>query len=997
MAAALFAGGGLVVKRKLESFRATIQEKTLSRTGAKVSAGSVRINGLRGFRIDAFEASVEPPNGPEVALCAPTVYVDIDIIDLLHGDVTIDRVRMDNANLRFTRRLHRPWLFTNRSDRVQNDLFKLPPNGRPFRVLGHDCTLEVTNVVGTTSLRMTPFAFDIVRLEDSNELSAKLSGQLGGHRQKTVEADLRFVSLEDFFMSLESDMISAEDVNVFLPASQRVVESGVISPEIRVRGRPSGAIAISFEASFQNVAIREQQEFIRPTSGTFTAHAVYEQAEHTLRFTTARAVSDQLDGALQGSVSFAQELPSFDLELEVTRMPVNEIVAQFLGRLGDARLRGSSIDEYATIEATVEEPFKMGLTLKGSTEEYTVAPSGQAAGATVLFVPKHDKFPRADLRFERLDVRWNPETKSVEGSLNLCEGHIIHEASGFEATRVSGILNLDRHKINIEPLSARVASHCLVGYGAFDLATRQAEITVSGTLAGIENTRLGTGIRNTELSGEADFRCNASLSENLCKFDGEVDLTAAQVDYSWWFRKPSGVGARALFNGEMVPGEKMTVEADGELAETGFHATMNMVYDATRKRKWRLMSSTAYSEGIELVTVGKCLRIPYHVSGGTGTGGRYTWTRTSPRGNQWSAELECTIDELRALPDGGEFPMYCKGLDVDVTVTRGPKSTGVMTLTAESASMPPLGRAVWFVPMRARVASDSELMSKHPPVDRDWTYVLRAESIELPPWKGTTFTGEAYCTWETAGLKGYRAEIDGGLMEGTYRADRIQNLYHTTANWTNVPAVYFLDHLGYPRLLDGRISGAVDYSVDRDDPGTLRGKGQFEIVDGKLSADYVFAQLKGDPETLPPSLGFSRLSADVEFQGDLVKTPRLELASEGMQVEGKGQFVREGDMNYQIKVAIAPETAEKIPALAENFNLKGHQLAQRDIELAFRVSGPTLNPHGELEELPPPSVTLVSGALEVTSEALKVIDTPRKILLGLLRIGGGLVGATKPP
>jgi hypothetical protein len=56
------------------------------------------------------------------------------------------------------------------------------------------------------------------------------------------------------------------------------------------------------------------------------------------------------------------------------------------------------------------------------------------------------------------------------------------------------------------------------------------------------------------------------------------------------------------------------------------------------------------------------------------------------------------------------------------------------------------------------------------------------------------------------------------------------------------------------------------------------------------------------------------------------------------------------------------------------------------------VQGPLFNPQGELTEAPGLGVTLVSSALELTNDAMRVIDIPRKVLLDLLRIGGGIVG-----
>ena len=147
--------------------------------------------------------------------------------------------------------------------------------------------------------------------------------------------------------------------------------------------------------------------------------------------------------------------------------------------------------------------------------------------------------------------------------------------------------------------------------------------------------------------------------------------------------------------------------------------------------------------------------------------------------------------------------------------------------------------------------------------------------------------------------------------------------------------------------------------------------------------------------SLPPSLNFSRLNAQLSFNGDTVRTPTLLLESQGITIRGKGQFIKDGDMDYELQVAISPDVAQKIPLLRDSFNVGGHKLTQNDIELTFHVNGPTFNPSSAVAELPPVGVTLVSGAVEVTSDAIKVIDIPRQILVDLFKIGGGIVGVGK--
>jgi hypothetical protein len=233
-------------------------------------------------------------------------------------------------------------------------------------------------------------------------------------------------------------------------------------------------------------------------------------------------------------------------------------------------------------------------------------------------------------------------------------------------------------------------------------------------------------------------------------------------------------------------------------------------------------------------------------------------------------------------------------------------------------------------------------------------------------------------------------------MKGTYHSVRAENTYKTTVQWESVPIHYFLEHLGFQDILTGTTDGSIQYGVDKDDPSTLTGKGKFAIRDGQFSADFLYTLLGGDGDglaNLPPRLEFSALSSSVGLEGDKITTPDLVLESEGLSLRGEGHYFRDGDLNYIIKVKLSPEMAESIPSMKENLNLQGYELSGQSIELTFNVIGPTFGPRGELAELPPASVTLVTGAGELLREGINVIDTPRRMLVGLLKTIGGAVGA----
>jgi len=292
------------------------------------------------------------------------------------------------------------------------------------------------------------------------------------------------------------------------------------------------------------------------------------------------------------------------------------------------------------------------------------------------------------------------------------------------------------------------------------------------------------------------------------------------------------------------------------------------------------------------------------------------------------------------------------------------------------------------------------LIDRFPPVPRDWVFHLEADHLLAPPWEGNAFTGEAYTTDSRVGVRQFQARVGEGRVEGSYALARAENAYTTTFAWENIPATPLLNHLKFPGVLEGTVDGNVTYAMDRDDPHTLAGDGRFTVSDGRFNADFLLAQFKGPLQEsagiLPPSLQFNRLASNVSFQNDVVTTNGVELVAEGINVTGDGTYVTGGEMDYAIKLAIAPDTAERIPALRDNFTLQGYRLANRNLELDFRIKGPTLRPRSELASLPPPSITLVSGALETTSEVVQVFDLPRKILVDVFKIGAGIVGARKP-
>ncbi|HOM48652.1 MAG TPA: hypothetical protein PK491_09070, partial [Candidatus Hydrogenedentes bacterium] len=176
--------------------------------------------------------------------------------------------------------------------------------------------------------------------------------------------------------------------------------------------------------------------------------------------------------------------------------------------------------------------------------------------------------------------------------------------------------------------------------------------------------------------------------------------------------------------------------------------------------------------------------------------------------------------------------------------------------------------------------------------------------------------------------------------------------------------------------------------------------GSFSVTNGhfiehKLYEVFTssFAQKFG---VLPPAaLRFKKLSSDLKIKGDQIFTDNVSIESDGMTITGHGIWILEGDMNYRIDLSMSPDLAEQISIMRESFNIQGFRMTQRNIELGFQLSGPTFNPTSELAGLPPIGVTFVSGAADLTGEAMKLLDTPRQMFMSIFRSGGGILGATR--
>lgn len=980
----LFAGAALFLKFKLEELRSSIQNQAELRIGAQITAGDVKVNGLRGLRISGFAMNIDRPGSPLIQVEVPEVYLYIDLIGLFYGEVAVNRLQMDDARIVMQRRANDAWIAKEGTspDALLGEEFK----AFSFRVSGDRASLKVSNIFEGAGLRLDNLAFDLFRPLNSPDLHLSLSGLLNGAANHSVSTTIRFRSLKDFDVHALCAQLTAQDAFNLFPASQNLLSAGSVSPDLRLWGGPANTLVLGLEMPFNGLMFTAKPANLLPNTGVISALASYSVDDRLLTLSTAKATATGFSGRVEGTVSFQTEKPLLDLHLQAKELPI----ARFIDDLLQVRS-----EEYGQFTVGFQEPYTVGLGLKGPADALQVTAEAGVTAGTVKFVPKNPLWPSADLQFSHVEAAWQNNTSAPEGVLSISGGTFVHKTTGISGERVNGTLSLRTGEFAADPFSVFVRGQQFSGNFRYTLATRTAQFALAGVISELEKTPLGAALADTTLQGNAGVQGNGSFAPNAWHTGLNLDLTQTHIAHRWWLEKPAGIGLFVRDAAvDVVPRKTLKWSGTVQVDTTPIKASAAYIY---RDGKYRTQSARLETDALDVATAAKCLRIPYSIAGGTGAPFFLEWSLPEGKEPGWPLSLHVggQFNNASFTAVGATTPVSLQGASVEVRLDNQDTAhrTGSVVLKAVSASLPPLG-ATWLVPLKP---DNPVIAAKYAEEPRDWTYQLSADQLEMPPWKGTAFTATAYGKENETGLDKFAATVDGGHIEGVYRRVPSDNAYTLTANWTAIPAFYIIRHLKFPELLQGTMDGHIAFSMDLDDPNTLRGEGHFDIRDGQFSADYLSnqfkEQLKGDLSALPPSLRFTKFSGDVQLEGDIVRTPSLSLEAPGIQITGKGQYVLEGDMDYAIQISIAPNVAAQMPIIKEKLLVAGHKITQNNIVFGLHVQGPTFKPNSQVVSLPSVGVTLVSGAAEVIGEGVKIFDTPRQLLVDVMKIFGGIVGA----
>lgn len=983
--AGALAAGSMFVRQRLDELRLTVLEEARDRLGARFSVGGVSISGLRGVAAMNVRVQWEAAGGARVALEIPSVQVFVDWSTLFAGRVSPGHIHFQGVTADITLPAGAAAPPKNGSEPSGPiSLPKLPAIA--FRVSGSGCAVNLHGLPGDAPLSLGALDFDIIRPEGAADVLARVGALLENDPKKNLELVARYASPGDFDLRADCGPITAEELNKRLPEQARVLVSGTFLPRLRMDGYAENLFSVAVDMPMDNVAARGQPEFIPPLTGMLAAQVEVDLASRQVSVRNARLQTPLVSGRVSGAVSLADNPPTADLRLDADTLPVNEAITHFLPLTA----------EYAAVEVALGAPHHLGVRISGPLNAPRIIAEAGAASGSLTVRPKDKKLPGATMQFGQMQVSYDTETGMPGGVVAVLDGGLLAPHQGIMLDKLSGSIVLADGMARLDPLSAHINGHAFLGRARYSLEKKTLDFSADGAISSLEKSILHQPSKELWLYGAASVRCSGTASADRIVLEASADATEAQIEIEWWFRKPIGTGATIKsFKAVMVPNKSLDIT--GEASIDGTQLTANLQY-LWRDGKFNSERVRLDIPVLEIATAGKCIRIPYTAYGTRAVDGFYEVVRAGDRPEGNLTTLGGFFEDVSFIPDGCPVPLRCRNAKVAVTLDNVHETirTGVIAVRAERAEIPALSEK-WMLPLEPE---DPEYYVRFPGLPRTMTYELSADNLEMPPWKGTAFKATVHNREGETGLEPFEAVVDGGRVKGVYTHEKESNIYTLKAEWDDVPAKYIIRHLEFPEILEGRMTGWVDYTMDQDDPGTLQGKGSFEVKGGTfipaVIAERFGEQLAvGISELQPGAYAFSSVRSDLALRGDHIQTDNMAVVMNGMSIRGGGLWITDGDIDYTLNISVTPEIAAQIPILRDSFNLQGHRLTQQNIDLGFRVHGPAFKPTSQLAGLPPMGVTLVSGAAEMTSETVRVIDLPRQLFMALIKTGGGIIGASR--
>lgn len=978
--------------------------------GVDFTFDTLRTEGIRTLHITGLHAAAPLPGLGSAVLDVDTLRVHLSLVDLLRGQLAVGEVHIDRGRLILeglalkSKRHGGPKVSTP----APSPLFKALPS---FSVVGEDCAVELHSEDLDAPVSLQALAFTLSAKSGGTMISGQIQAQ-AAYAEHLVDVDIsgQYQPGNNFDTVMHVKGLTTTVIGAFTALPEGL--DARLDCVVHAWGNPERQVLADAEIQVSGLNYEGLPVPIQDENLILKALLQWDASRRMLAIRDGGLQSELATLGLKGSMDFQQTPPMVALDALVSDLPTERFLPALIPE---------SVQKQGKLELELSESPRIALTMNGPLNKPALRASIQVPSAEIGFQPVDKKFPKGEISLTGATFTWEDFSSLPEGTATIADGSVTSTLYDIEAENITGTVTLADSEIRLNPITARVSGKPLFARLAYGPSDGKLSGEVNGTLTHIEKTPLHHVTKGLWIGGDIGFNISGEYNRGgAIKLTSSMDVTRGMVAFEWWLRKPVGVGATIKeLNLTIVPGKTLDVQGEAYIEDTHLLGRFEYI---RHQDKWKSKHIRLDVPHLEVNSAGKCVNIPYTTTGGSCKDGFYESNATGNVPGDKIDTLGGVFDHISFLPDNGSSPLVCRNANVSVTMNniQGQPKTAELTVHATEGHVPPFGET-WLLPLGSdepeytdelalkyfeeeeeKKAADAK-KSGQPAQDtsRYWIFKLAADTITVPPWEGSNFVAEVHNSPDKTEFRSCSADIGDGHAEGTYVHEKKDNVGALKAMGKNIPARYPIRHLALPEILEGDLSGNISYTMDQDDPRTtLRAEGAFEITNGHFLADPLrdtFKHAFSDTfATLhPAALQFESASSTVRIEGDHIHTNDLMIQLPGMKIKGDGVWVMEGDMDYRVDIAVTPDMAEQLPILRDSFNVQGFRMTQRDIELGFHITGPTFSPTGELAGLPPVGVTLVSGAAEMTGEAMKLLDTPRQMLFSIFRIGGGILGATR--
>jgi len=743
------------------------------------------------------------------------------------------------------------------------------------------------------------------------------SGDRIGLRLRGSPADvpLGWISLAtaegDDGYSIEAGSLPGPFIDKWLLNSADLVRGGELDAKLSVRLAETGDLGVLGTVGFHSLEVKDMPAYLGPLTGTAHVDLTRYTANSTVSVRRVSVETDSVSAQVEGELVVTDGSPSGTITARITKYPferlIEPVIADRLPQLALPRVR---FNEGSML--TVRLRFPTGKRVPACRVE---SPgwrcSGTLAGAAF------------SLDFGNSTAEWDENGERFTADALLTTG-TVQLARLDETIRLpKGTVDVEGGRVQFGGIECKALGGMVSMLGSVTLDD-EPTIDLRFEAEQIDAVRFGKAIGASRLftGGRCNVRGKVFGSPARPVVTGTLNVTDTELRWSPWFEKTAGVTGSAVARYDRNADPPSLVIESARLGDAELTGTLEFGSDHS------VQQVTLDIDGDAPTDLAPLFHLPLDISGRGKTKFTVAYTRTE---DARQVDLVATGIEMVAVPRGADSPVVTAN-DVRITIQpRGKTSPTDFDIYARDARIPETIAEMqsWLAAFRTP-GSDSQYQSN---------VVVRADNIMCGRIDARNLYARLTISPQQIQWHNLTVAPYGGSVTAHHNLNRDSGDYVTDASWKEVSLREFLAWVmnGEP-YVDGEFAGEINVKGESGSPDSREGTGYLEVVRGAIDPVFMAARFSGieTPET-PAPIQFDRMYTSVRIEGNVIRTPDITIAKEGITFDASGYARLDGEVEYEVNIVLSPEVQDQIPLIRDKKIIPLPRFAQTDLPLRFKV------------------------------------------------------------